>query len=149
MCVLSVGHLFKESVQPILMPNMDESQLSFADILKNQQTLASNQVKIQHALNAIYNRLGKCPWKSPIKATVDYRQGSIGGMDSEGKPWSTNIERMASMNKELRRSKACYLRCLSEFGFPVQESEGTVGVSSLHPYYVSDCCFRYYVYFSV
>ena len=95
------------------------------EILKNQQILASNQMKIEQALIVIYNHLQKFPARTPAKVP-----GSVGGVDSEGKPWSINIDRMASMNKDLRKSKACYLRCLSEFGFPEQESEGTIGVIS-------------------
>jgi len=93
-------------------------------------------MKIEKTLIAISGRLQKFPVSNTVEArtSVDYRQGAVGGVDSKGKPWSINIDRMASMNKELRKSKACYLRCLTEFGFPVQESEGTVGVSSVYIY---------------
>jgi len=60
--------------------------------------------------------LQKFPVSSTMEAptSVDYRQGTIGGVDSERKPWSTNIDRMASMNKDLRKSKACYHLLQSE-----------------------------------
>jgi len=104
------------------------------DILVNQQILARNQMKLEDALIAIQKKVNDVvAVNTPVVATasVDFHQSNIGGVDSEGKPWSANIERMASMNKDFRKSKACYLRCLSELGFPVQQSEGTVGVSSI------------------
>jgi len=44
--------------------------------------------------------------------SVDYRRASVGGVDSDGKPWSINIDRMAAMNRELRKSKALLLALL-------------------------------------
>jgi len=104
------------------------------DILVNQQILARNQMKLEETLISVHKKVNEVvAVNTPVVATasVDFHQSNIGGVDSEGKPWSANTDRMASMNKELRKSKACYLCCLSELGFPVEQSEGTLGVSSI------------------
>ena len=86
---------------------------------------------IEKTLLAACNHLPKFPVSTTLEEPTSVElEGTVGGVDNEGKPWSSNIEQMAVMDKELRKSKACYLSCLSEFGFPVQESEGTVGVST-------------------
>jgi len=82
---------------------------------------------IESALIAINKNLHA---SSASTASVDNRPSNtvVPVLDSDGKPWSNNIDKMASMNRDLRKSRACYLRCLAEFGFPVSQSGGTVEV---------------------